>query len=150
MPFVPWDSWNGLALICAIIATTGVLLGAIYMLSAVRRVFFGPVTNPDNEHLTDLDAREIGILVPLVVLVFAIGFFPKSFTSPMTASVETVVDAYGSRVEAVRDPRARGGERSALALPALPGEAAALPAAGAEHVSNVRPTFGPNVRKDGN
>jgi len=105
-----WDSWNGLAIVCAIVATTGVLLGAIYMLSMVRRVFFGPLTNPHNEELEDLTPREVGLLVPLIVLIFVIGFFPKMFTEPMTASVETIVDTYGSRVEAVRDPRARRGE----------------------------------------
>ena len=106
LPIAPWDGWNGLAIICAVIAVTGVLLGAIYMLSMVRRVFFGPLTNPHNEELSDLSVREVGVLVPLVAMIFAIGFFPTSFTAPMTASVETVVDTYGSRVEAVRDPRA--------------------------------------------
>jgi NADH-quinone oxidoreductase subunit M len=108
LPFMPFDSWNGLATICAIIATTGVLLGAIYMLSMVRRVFFGPLTNPHNEGLKDLSAREVSLLLPLVVLIFAIGFFPRTFTAPMTASVETVVHEYGTRVEAVRDPRVGG------------------------------------------
>ena len=107
MPFMPFDSWNGLAMICAVVATTGVLLGAIYMLSMVRRVFFGPLTNPHNEELTDLNTREVVTLVPLVVLIFVIGFFPRSFTSPMTASVETILDKYGTRVEAVRDPRVK-------------------------------------------
>ncbi len=107
MPFMPFDSWNGLAMICAVVATTGVLLGAIYMLSMVRRVFFGPLTNPHNEELTDLNTREVATLIPLVVLIFVIGFFPRSFTTPMTASVETILDKYGTRVEAVRDPRAK-------------------------------------------
>ncbi len=107
MPFMPFDSWNGLALICAVVATTGVLLGAIYMLSMVRRVFFGPLTNPHNEELTDLTFREVSVLMPLVVLIFVIGFFPTSFTSSMTASVESLVAGPGARVEAARDPRAK-------------------------------------------
>jgi len=116
LPIAPWDAWNGLAIVCAVVATTGVLLGAIYMLSMVRRVFFGPLTNADNEELADLSPREIGVLMPLVVLIFAIGFFPRTFTEPMTASVETVVDTYGSRVEAVRDPRATVGIKTTAVM----------------------------------
>lgn len=107
LPILPWDSWNGLAAVCAIVATTGVLLGAIYMLSMVRRVFFGPLTNPHNEELNDLTLREVGVLMPLVILIFAIGFFPKTWTESMTASVEQVLATSGARVEAVRDPRVK-------------------------------------------
>lgn len=118
LPIVPWDAWNGLSVICAAVATTGVLLGAIYMLSMVRRVFFGPITNPHNEELEDLNVREIGVLVPLVALIFIIGFFPKTFTEPMQGSVETVVATYGTRVEAVRDPRAAKANNTASVAPA--------------------------------
>jgi len=107
MPFAPFDSWNGLALICAIVAVTGVLLGAIYMLSMVRRVFFGPLTNPNNESLTDLSFREVSVLMPLVILIFVIGFFPTSFTSSMSATVGVFVEGPAARVELARDPRAR-------------------------------------------
>jgi NADH-quinone oxidoreductase subunit M len=113
LPLAPWDSWNGLGLICAAVATTGVLLGAIYMLSMVRRVFFGPITNPHNEELEDLTPREVGVLLPLVVLIFVIGFFPTSFTRPMTASVESLIAGPGARVEAARDPRAKARTTSA-------------------------------------
>ncbi len=113
LPLAPWDSWNGLGLICAAVATTGVLLGAIYMLSMVRRVFFGPITNPHNEELEDLTPREVGVLLPLVVLIFVVGFFPTSFTRSMTASVENLVAGPGARVEAARDPRAKARPTSA-------------------------------------
>ncbi|HRE88709.1 MAG TPA: NADH-quinone oxidoreductase subunit M [Myxococcota bacterium] len=111
MPFFPLDSWNALSLICAIVATTGVLLGAIYMLSMVRRVFFGPITNPHNEDLTDLNLREVTTLMPLVALIFIIGFFPTPFTSQTTSSVKALVEGPGRRVEIARDPRAAETDR---------------------------------------
>jgi NADH-quinone oxidoreductase subunit M len=105
LPAAPSTGWNTVALICAIVATTGVLLGAIYMLSMVRRVFFGPLTRPENEALTDLTPREIGVLLPLVALIFALGLFPRSFTEPMSESVSALVDDSGIRVRKARDPR---------------------------------------------
>ncbi|MCC6625409.1 MAG: NADH-quinone oxidoreductase subunit M [Deltaproteobacteria bacterium] len=104
LPITAGASWDVLTIVCAGIAVTGVLFGAIYMLSMVRRVFFGPVTNPHNEALSDLSAREVGVLLPLVALVFAIGFWPRAFTAPMQASVETLVDTYQPVVDKVRDP----------------------------------------------
>lgn len=105
LPAAPQSGWNTIALICAIVATTGVLLGAIYMLSMVRRVFFGPVTRPENNELKDLTAREIGVLIPLVVLIFGIGLFPRTFTEPMSETVSTMVDDSGLRVRKARDSR---------------------------------------------
>lgn len=63
-----------------VIATIGVILAAVYMLWLYQRVMFGPVTNEKNFKLTDLNAREIGILVPLVILMFWIGVRPVAFT----------------------------------------------------------------------
>ncbi len=58
-------------------AVSGVVLGAAYLLWLYQRVFWGKVTNPENEHLQDLNARELATLVPLVVLCFWIGIYPK-------------------------------------------------------------------------
>ena len=63
----------------AAIAATGVILGAIYMLSMVRRVLFGPLTRRENKELKDIGAREIGILIPIAVLIFWIGIYPSPF-----------------------------------------------------------------------
>jgi NADH-quinone oxidoreductase subunit M len=60
-------------------AVSGVVLGAAYLLWLYQRVFWGKITNPENEHLLDLNAREIGLLVPLVALCFWIGLYPKPF-----------------------------------------------------------------------
>lgn len=64
----------------AVLATTGVILAAVYMLWMFQRVMFGPVTHEVNKSLRDLDMREIGLMVPLVILMFWIGIHPVDFT----------------------------------------------------------------------
>ncbi len=78
----------------AVLAATGVILGAVYMLWMVQRVFYGKVTNPKNFNLPDMNWREIAYLAPLIVLIFWIGLFPNFFLSKMHKSV----DAFISRV----------------------------------------------------
>ena len=75
-------------------AAFGVVLAAVYMLTMVQKVFFGPLSNAANENLPDMNVRETIALSPLVVLVFVIGFFPKIFLAPMTESVLSVVEHY--------------------------------------------------------
>jgi NADH-quinone oxidoreductase subunit M len=58
-------------------AVSGVVLGAAYLLWLYQRVFWGKVTNEENQHLKDLNARELATLVPLVALCFWIGVYPK-------------------------------------------------------------------------
>jgi NADH-quinone oxidoreductase subunit M len=60
-------------------AVSGIVLGAAYLLWLYQRVFWGKITNEDNRHLVDLDGRELATLVPLVVLCFWIGIYPKPF-----------------------------------------------------------------------
>ena len=77
-------------------AAIGVILGALYMLSVVQKMFFGPVTKKENQHLPDINGREIVALAPLVVLIFVIGFFPNIFLSQMKqacARVQTDLEA---------------------------------------------------------
>jgi NADH-quinone oxidoreductase subunit M len=78
----------------AVLASFGVVLAAVYMLSVVQKMFFGPVTNPKNRGLNDVNAREVLALAPLVALVFVIGFFPNIFLSRMTESAQAVVDRF--------------------------------------------------------
>jgi len=60
----------------AILASFGVILGAFYLLWMVRRVVLGEISRPQNAKLSDLSLKEAITLVPLVVLVFWIGFYP--------------------------------------------------------------------------
>ncbi|CAH2032213.1 NADH-quinone oxidoreductase subunit M [Trichlorobacter ammonificans] len=75
----------------AIIATSGVILAAVYMLWMFQRVMFGELDNPKNQKLDDLNAREIAIMVPLIALIFVIGVYPNPFIEKMTPSIKKVI-----------------------------------------------------------
>jgi len=89
----------------AMIAASGVILGAIYMLDVVQKVFFGPNRNPKNAHLSDLNAREWGGLLPLVAMIFALGLFPNYFKSRIDPTVANFLAVYNAKMEALRDPQ---------------------------------------------
>ena len=76
-----WAAWGSL----------GVVLGAAYLLWLYQRVMFGSVTHSANEHLPDLNLREYATLVPLVVLAFWIGIYPKPFFALIEKPVENIV-----------------------------------------------------------
>ena len=54
----------------------------------LRRVIFGPLTNPENQKLKDLDRREILILAPVVALIVFMGVYPQPFLSRMKPSID--------------------------------------------------------------
>src|SRR5229473_4071800 len=59
------------------VATTGVIIAAMYLLPALQRVIYNPLDKGANEQLTDLSARELAVLVPLLVCIVWIGVYPK-------------------------------------------------------------------------
>ena len=83
-----WGAW----------AVPGVVLAAAYLLWLYQRVFFGPVTNPKNEKLHDLTPREVLTFVPLIIMAFWIGLYPKPFfqilEQPVNQLVQTVRPDY--------------------------------------------------------
>ncbi|OGP13575.1 MAG: NADH dehydrogenase [Deltaproteobacteria bacterium RIFCSPLOWO2_02_FULL_50_16] len=76
----------------AVLATSGVIFAAIYMLWMVKRVFFGPLDKEDNKKLTDINWREIGLLLPLIVLIFLIGFYPRFILHKTETTVLKFID----------------------------------------------------------
>ena len=76
----------------AVLAATGIILGAFYMLWLVQRVFFGPLREPHHEggEVADLDRREVAALVPIVVACLWIGLYPNYFMSRMEPAVRDV------------------------------------------------------------
>jgi NADH-quinone oxidoreductase subunit M len=77
------------------IATSGVILAACYMLWMYQRVIFGKITNPENEKLLDLNAREKLVLIPLVALVFWIGIYPAPLLDRIQPAVTQVINQVG-------------------------------------------------------
>jgi NADH-quinone oxidoreductase subunit M len=78
------------AWIATMLAGTGVIWAAVYMLWMLQRVVFGRPTNPENARLKDLNAREALLLVPLLVLMLFMGVYPNLFLNRSRASVEAV------------------------------------------------------------
>ncbi|GAB6053659.1 NADH-quinone oxidoreductase subunit M [Magnetospira thiophila] len=72
----------------AALVTTGVVLGAAYMLYLYRRVIFGKLTKDHLKEILDLSPREVFIFAPLVLVVLWMGIYPSTFLDPMHASVE--------------------------------------------------------------
>jgi len=75
----------------AVLAASGVVLGAIYMLWMYQRVFFGPVKHAANEALKDLNLREICVFVPLLAMIFFMGIYPKPFLTRMEPAVNKFI-----------------------------------------------------------
>ncbi|MBO9712076.1 MAG: NADH-quinone oxidoreductase subunit M [Sphingomonas sp.] len=74
------------------LCTTGIILGAAYMLYLYRRVVFGDLTKDDVRAMPDLDARELAILASIAAAVLWMGVYPESFLSPMRADVGRLVE----------------------------------------------------------
>jgi NADH-quinone oxidoreductase subunit M len=77
-----------------IVATTGVIVAAAYMLWALQRVIFNPLADAENEKLTDLTPREIALLAPLVAAIVWIGVYPQPIlrrTAPAAAALIQVI-----------------------------------------------------------
>jgi NADH-quinone oxidoreductase subunit M len=92
-----WGAW----------AVPGVVLAAAYLLWLYQRVFFGTVTNPKNEKLHDLTPREVLTFVPLIIMAFWIGLYPKPFFQILEQPVNQLV-------QNVRNPQAGGAVNAAV------------------------------------
>ena len=71
----------------ALVCTTGIILGAAYMLYLYRRVAYGEQKNADAAAMLDLDKREWAMMVPLAAVVLWMGVYPESFLAPMRADI---------------------------------------------------------------
>lgn len=74
-----------------IVAVTGIIWAAWYMLAMIRRVLFGPVIHQENAGLSDLNWTERIVLIPIIILIVWIGVYPTPFLRRMEASVERVI-----------------------------------------------------------
>lgn len=74
-----------------LIATTGIILGAGYMLYLYRRIAFGPQVNADAAAMSDVNGREMWLLAPIAVVVLWMGVYPETFLAPIRRDVATIV-----------------------------------------------------------
>jgi NADH-quinone oxidoreductase subunit M len=84
--YAPWLNPR----VATMLAATGVIWAAVYMLWMLQRVLFGRVTREENRRLRDLNWREIGLLVPLLLLMLYMGAYPRPFLERSRASVNQV------------------------------------------------------------
>ncbi len=102
------------ARLLAVLATSGVVLGAIYMLWMYQRVFLGPLRNAKNRGLPDLSLREWAVLAPICVAILWLGIRPAPLLGSMEASIARAL-------EPVAAARLAAGERAApLRLAEIP------------------------------
>ncbi len=78
----------------AVLASTGMVLGAVYMLWLYRRVVLGLLEKEELKSILDLNRREVAVFAPLVVLVLWMGIYPEYFLGFMHASAENLVDKF--------------------------------------------------------
>ncbi|NTV36058.1 MAG: NADH-quinone oxidoreductase subunit M, partial [Anaerolineaceae bacterium] len=74
-------------------ATLGVILAAVYMLHWFEKIFLGPVNHEENKKLTDITVREILTLLPILILIFAIGLYPQPFLNLINPAVVKLLAA---------------------------------------------------------
>jgi NADH-quinone oxidoreductase subunit M len=84
----------------ALLATTGIILGAAYMLFLYRRVIFGKLEKADLKNILDLEPREVAIFAPLLVLVLWMGLWPQPFLDVMDVSVSNLLQNYQTALSA--------------------------------------------------
>jgi NADH-quinone oxidoreductase subunit M len=105
-------------------AAIGVILGALYMLSVVQRMFFGPITKDENKKLQDINQRELIAVAPLILMIFVIGLFPNIFLAQIRDAAQRIDDDISARIEAHKAPEYYEGaiklqSRSSLAPTAI-------------------------------
>jgi NADH-quinone oxidoreductase subunit M len=81
--------------IYAFVATTAVIISAAYLLWAIQRILFNPLDKPENEHIPDLNRRELAIMIPIVAAIIWLGVYPAPVLNRMqnaAARFVTLVD----------------------------------------------------------
>ena len=112
----------------ALVSTTGIILGAAYMLYLYRRVVFGEQKNADAAAMSDLSAREWAMMVPLAAAVLWMGIYPESFIAPIRKDI-AALDARLARAKPEGDAKPAAGKAP---LKVLDAESHAAPNAHAE------------------
>jgi NADH-quinone oxidoreductase subunit M len=94
--------------VLTIIATTGVIFAAAYLLWAIQRILFNPLDKTENTHLPDLNKRELALLVPIIAVIIWLGVYPAPVLRRMEGSAQLLVDRVHAREAIARSPRSVG------------------------------------------
>ncbi|QKS00696.1 NADH-quinone oxidoreductase subunit M [Sphingomonas sp. CL5.1] len=74
-----------------LLCTTGIILGAAYMLYLYRRVVFGELKADEVRAMPDLSKRELWLLAPIAAVVLWMGVYPESFLAPMRQDTQMLL-----------------------------------------------------------
>jgi NADH-quinone oxidoreductase subunit M len=85
------------------VATTGVIFAAAYLLWALQRLIFNRLDDRENEHLTDLTARELAVMLPLVVGIVWLGLYPAPVLLRMEPATKHYLEATAARSRPASD-----------------------------------------------
>lgn len=80
----------------AVVASTVVILAAAYLLWAVQRIIFNALDKPENEHIPDLNRRELALMLPLIAAIVWLGVYP----APVLRRTEAAAERFVRLVEA--------------------------------------------------
>ena len=83
--------------ILSMVAATGVIFAAAYLLWAIQRILFNPLDKPSNAALTDLNWRELGLMAPLIIAILWLGIYPQPVLTRMESSAARFVQLVQTR-----------------------------------------------------
>ncbi len=129
-------------LVWALIAGSGIVLGAAYMLWLYQRTMFGTVDNPKNEKLPDLNLREFTTFAPLIVLAVWIGVYPTPFLRFLEPTVKNVMSRVNPAYNAAAPTKDCGENVAASPFTLPPCGDTATPDARDPHATAVPPPAG--------
>jgi NADH-quinone oxidoreductase subunit M len=81
--------------VLTLIATTAVIIAAAYLLWAIQRILFNPLDKAENEHVPDLNRRELAIMAPLIAGIIWLGVYP----APVLRRMQTAAEQFVRTVE---------------------------------------------------
>jgi NADH-quinone oxidoreductase subunit M len=85
--------------VLAVIATTGVIFAAAYLLWAIQRILFNPLDKRDNTHIPDLNRRELALLLPLIAVIIWLGVYPAPVLRRMESTSQLLINRVQGHAE---------------------------------------------------
>jgi NADH-quinone oxidoreductase subunit M len=102
MPAWGWNFYSTMS----VLAATGVVLGAVYMLWSYQRVFFGKITKPENQNLRDVTPTEMAFTAPVIAMIFLLGVAPGWFLNRTEDAVKANLTKALAAAEEIQDANA--------------------------------------------